>query len=132
MRLWGFFHCHHDSEKMALEIQSKHTPLVSDSLGWILNPSKREETGRLQAVHSLDTALLWVLLWAEPGVWEMAQFRATRAKYLGVTDGASQDEQQLVLVHPLGCSCPVRRDHWAGGWHRQQEGSGHYERLVLT
>lgn len=45
LRLWGFFHCHHDSEKMALEIQSKHTPLVPDSLGWVLHPSKRVEAG---------------------------------------------------------------------------------------
>lgn len=79
-------------------------------------------------MHSLDKSLLCMLQWEEPGIWGIAQFRATRAKYLGVTDGASQDEQQLVWI----LWDPVHRDHWAGGWHRQQEGSGHYERLVLT
>lgn len=48
-----------------------------------LKPLKKGGSrGRLQAVHSLDTALLW----AEPGIWGMPQFGAMRAKYSGVTD----------------------------------------------
>lgn len=89
LRLWGFFHCHHDSEKMALEIQSKHTPLVPDSLGWVLHPSKRVEAGAGCRLCTAWTQLS--LLWAEPSVWGMAQFGAVKGKYWGLTDGASQE-----------------------------------------
>lgn len=51
--------------------------------------------GRVQAVHSLDTALLGVLLWAEPGIWGIAQFGVMGAKYSG---WASQDEQRQVWI----------------------------------
>lgn len=46
----GGFHCHQDGKKLALEIQSKHPPLVSDSRGWALNSPKKVQAGAVGSV----------------------------------------------------------------------------------
>lgn len=128
------FHCHQDGEKLALKIQSKHPPLVSDSRGWALNPSQKSASrGRLQILHPADAAYPWVLLQAELGSKGSTRVHlgngpirgnmSIKPKYLEVLDGASQAEWR----GDIGCRSPRMLPSCARGllgWRPAQAAGG--------